>query len=293
MQSTKYSKVKRVLIEILFLNIGVALAKIIWGIISNTTSMIADGFHSFSDGASNIVGIIGIWISSKPADENHPYGHQKVETLSTIVIAFMLFFVAGRIALSAYDKILNPVVPSISFVNFAIMIITLIVNVFVVKYENKKGEELKSSILTSDAKHTQSDIYVSLSVVAGLISVKLGFTMVDPIISMFIAALIVKAGIEILKDGIDVLIDAQMLDTDEIYNIVMEFQEVIYCHKIRTRGKHDHIMVDLHIGINKDVTISDAHSIAHEIESKIMAELEGVHEVIAHVEPAKEKYRRV
>lgn len=284
-QKLKYGEVIKVLAQILVLNIVVSLAKIVYGVISNTASMIADGFHSFSDGASNVVGIVGIWFSAKPADKTHPYGHHKVETLSTIAISFLLFFVSIKIAVDAYGRIASPTEPEIGIMNFVVMILTTMVNIFVVLYEKAKGHKLKSSILISDSKHTQSDIYISISVVLGFIFIKLGFPIADPIISFFISILIAKAGIEILKEAIDVLIDAQMMDTDEIYSIVMEFEEVCYCHKIRTRGKEDHIMMDLHVGVDRHKTIEEAHSIAHRIENRIIERREGVYEVIVHVEP--------
>lgn len=289
---SKYGQVSKILGRILILNILVASAKVIYGYISNTGSMIADGIHSLSDGASNIVGIIGMRISSKPADENHPYGHQKVETLSTIAISFLLFFVGIRIAIDAYDRAINPTEARIGFLNFAIMIATLVVNFFIVSYEKAKGKQLKSSILISDAKHTESDMYTSISVIVGLISVRLGFQIVDPIVSFVISIFILRAGFEILKDGIDVLMDAQMLNTDKIHDIVMDCDEAIYCHKIRTRGKEDHIMIDLHVGIDSDISIERAHKIAHGIENKIIEKVEGVYEVIVHVEPARSKVRR-
>lgn len=282
-----YNQVRKVLIHTLLLNILVAMAKIIYGTITSTASMIADGYHSFSDATSNIVGIVGVWISSKPADESHPYGHQKVETLSTIFISVLLFFVSYEIATGAYERFINPVIPQVDIGNFVVMIVTFLVNIFIVTYELKKGKELKSSFLISDAKHTQSDLYTSVSVIIGLVAIKLGYVVVDSVISVFIAILIAKAGVEILVEAINVLIDGKMIESDKICELVRNHSEVVYCHKIRTRGKENHIMVDLHLGVNSDYTIKQAHKISHEIESMLKEELEGVREVIVHVEPAK------
>lgn len=288
-ETSNYNGVKKVLIYTLALNVLVAVAKLVYGTITKSASMVADGYHSFSDGTSNIVGLIGIWISAKPADECHPYGHQKVETISTIFISVLLFFVSFEIMSGAYSRFRNPIAPNIDKGNFIIMIITLAVNVFVVIYETKKGKELKSSFLLSDAKHTQSDIYVSLSVFVGLISAKLGYVLIDSIISIIIAIFIIKAGIEILLEGINVLIDGQMIDPEKIYEIVNKHPEVKYCHKVRTRGKENHIMIDLHVGVEENYTIKHAHEIAHEIEDVVKKEMDGIREVIVHVEPAKNK----
>lgn len=286
MSVQKYKSVRKVLLTILVLNVIVALSKIIYGMITNTSSMIADGYHSMSDGASNIIGIVGIWLASKPADKNHPYGHHKFETLATIVISLLLFFVSFEILSDAYERFKNPVMPDINVFNFVIMISTLFINTLVVWYEHKKGKELKSSILISDSKHTKSDIYVSISVIISLLAVKFGIQIVDTIVAAIIAILIIKAGLEILIPGINILSDANIIDTDEIHDLVMLIPEVIFCHKIRTRGKEDHIMVDLHVGIDKEFTLEYAHVLAHSIEDMLKDKLEGIGEVIVHMEPA-------
>lgn len=286
MSIEKYKSVRKVLLSILVLNILVALSKIIYGMITNTSSMVADGYHSMSDGASNVIGIIGIWLASKPADESHPYGHHKFETLATIVISLLLFFVSFEILSDAYERFKNPVTPDINVLNFVIMIGTLFINTLVVWYEHKKGKELKSSILISDSKHTKSDIYVSISVIVSLLAVKFGFQIVDTIVAAVIAVLIIKAGFEILIPGINILSDANIMDTDEIHDLVMLIPEVIFCHKIRTRGKEDHVMIDLHVGIDKEFTLEYAHILAHSIEDMLKSKLEGIGEVIVHMEPA-------
>jgi cation diffusion facilitator family transporter len=284
-EQNNYVKVRNVLLGILLLNILVATAKIIYGLITKTSSMIADGYHSFSDGTSNIVGLVGIWIASRPADENHPYGHHKFETLSTIVISLILFFISFKILINAYDRIKSPVAPEINSLSFIIMVVTLVINIFVTTYEAKKGRELKSSILISDAMHTRSDIYVSTSVIISLIAVRFGLVFIDAIVAAVIAILIIKAGLEILIPGINVLSDAKMINSEKIYELVMKVPEVRYCHKIRTRGKENHIMIDLHVGINKDFTLEYSHRLAHNIEDMLKEQLEGVSEAIVHLEP--------
>ncbi|WP_425447139.1 cation diffusion facilitator family transporter [Dethiothermospora halolimnae] len=287
MENYTYKKVRNVLAAILVLNIAVALAKLIYGYMTNTSSMIADGYHSFSDGASNVIGIIGIWIASKPADKSHPYGHHKFETLATIIISMLLFFISFEILSNAYDRFKNPVTPNIDIFSFVVMIVTIVVNIFVTTYESKRGRELKSSILISDSKHTKSDIYVSVSVIASLIFIQLGLIIVDTIIAVIIAILIIKAGLEILIPGINVLSDANVMNTDEIYERVMRIPEVIYCHKIRTRGKEDHVMIDLHVGIDKEFTLEYSHLLAHSIEDMLKSKIDGIGEVIIHMEPAE------
>lgn len=286
-EKNSYVYVKNVLIQILILNLLVAISKIIYGLLTNTASMSADGYHSLSDATSNIIGLIAIYVSSKPADKNHPYGHQKFETLATILISTSLFFIAYEILMSAYKRFIYPIHPKVDIFSFIIMIITLIINFFISRYEFKKGIELKSNILTSDSMHTKSDIYVSISVLISLIAIKLNFIIIDTIVAGIISILIIKAGFEILIPCINVLCDGAMIDSDSIYNFVMSFPQVIYCHKIRTHGKETHIMVDLHIGVPNSFTLEESHNLSHCIENMIVKQFEGVKEVIVHVEPVK------
>lgn len=288
MQTESYKGVRKVLIYTLVLNIIVTIAKIIYGTKTQSGSMVADGYHSFSDGISNVVGLIGIWIAAKPPDKKHPYGHQKVETIATIFISMLLFFVSYEIIIGAYGRFRNPIVPSIDAGNFVVMIITIIINLFVVNYETKEGERLNSSFLISDAKHTQGDVYTSLSVIMSLIFTKLGYPIIDSILSVIIGIIILKAGVEILLGAINILIDGKIIAPDLICKKVLEHPEVRCCHKVRTRGKENQIMIDLHVEIDKDKTIKEGHDIAHEIEDMLIEEFEGVSEVIIHLEPETE-----
>ena len=170
-----YETVKRILIIVLVLNLAVALAKLIYGWRTGSLSMISDGFHSLFDGTSNIIGIVGIILASRPPDLTHPYGHSKFETFSSIGIALLLFITCFEILQSAVGRFLNPSVPNITTLSFMIMMVTIAVNISVSWYENRKGKELGSSILIADSMHTRSDIYASLIVIAGFVLIKMGF----------------------------------------------------------------------------------------------------------------------
>ncbi|MEJ8554070.1 cation diffusion facilitator family transporter [Tepidibacter sp. Z1-5] len=282
---TYYTNVKKVLIFILILNLIVAFSKIFYGYVTNVSSMIADGIHSLGDSSSNIVGIFAIYISSKPPDDTHPYGHEKFETLASIFISLLLFSMSLKIITSSYNKLLNPTLPNINIYNFIIMILTLMINLWVSNYEFKKGKELQSEILISDSIHTKSDIYVSISVLISLFTIKMGFIILDIIISFIISILIIKASIEILTPAIKVLCDGAMIDPIKIHDLVTEIDEVLYCNNIRTHGKENRIRVDLTILVDKHLTLEKTHILSHYIEDRVIFEFNGVKEVIIHVEP--------
>ena len=281
----RFQKIRRILIYILFLNWGVAAAKLIYGWLTHSASMTADGFHSFSDGSSNIIGLLGIWIASRPIDESHPYGHKKYETLTSVGISALLFVVCINVVRQGILRFLQPVVPEVTFMSFLVMGVTLAINVAVMVYETRMGRALKSDILISDALHTRADILTSSSVIVTLIGIKLGYSILDPIASLVIAIFIGYAGVEILKESSRVLSDGVAIRIDEIEKVVLSIKGVKECHHIRSRGRPDDIHIDLHVLVDPDMHVHKAHHLSYAIENKIKRDFQGVTDVVVHMEP--------
>jgi len=281
-----YQKIRKILLVILALNWLTALAKIIYGISSRCSSMTADGFHSLSDGTSNLIGLLGIHFACQPVDKDHPYGHKKYETLFSLAISAMLFIVAFNLIKQGWERLVNPVLPQVDISSFLIMAVTLAVNIWVMRYEYKKGEELKSDILVSDSLHTRADIFTSFSVIASLIAIKLGLPIIDPLITILISLFIGFAAFEIAKQSSDVLCDtAVFLDDQKIRDIVLKTKGVRSCHKIRSRGRIDDIHIDLHVQVNPNMHIDNAHQISDQIEEAIKSAIPGITDVVVHMEP--------
>ena len=284
-EQERYIQIRNVLLGILFLNWGVALAKIIYGRSIGSASMVADGFHSLSDGASNIIGLVGISISVRPADGDHPYGHKKYESFTAIAIALLLFIMGTEILRGAFSRLSNPIVPEVSLSSFGVMVITIIVNLLVVKFESKTGRRLESDILTSDALHTRSDIFVSLSVIITLVAVKLGVVWLDMVAAIVIAGLILRAGIQVLLRSSEVLCDRIIVDPSTITKIVVSIPGIQGCHKIRTRGRKDDIYIDLHMLVADKMPVEKAHELASQVETTLKKEIHGVSDIVVHIEP--------
>lgn len=281
-----YSQIKRILIVILVLNWGVAIAKMVLGFATRCQSMTADGFHSLSDGASNIIGLVGIALSSKPVDQDHPYGHRKYETFFSLGIAALLFLVAISLVHEGVNKIWHPVATEVNVLSFAVMIVTMVINFAVMKYEYSRGKSIRSDFLVADSMHTKADILTSFSVIVALIGIKLGFQVADPIITLVIAVFIAHSGIEIIRDASRVLCDTvAIIDTDKISGIVMTVKGVKECHKIRTRGRPDDIWIDLHVQVDPDMHIDHAHKICYEVEEVIKKKIPEASDVLVHIEP--------
>jgi len=277
--------IRRVLWVTLFCNICVSGAKIGYGCFSHSVSITADGFHSMFDGVSNIMGFIGIYFASNPPDEEHPYGHRKIETIFTIFIGVMMSLTCLEIFKQVYESIKSEPQVSVTTESFLIMIITLGVNIFVTTYEKRRGKKLNSEFLIADAQHTRSDIYATIGVIIGLIFMKLGFTRADTIVGAIVGILVARAGIRILRDAADVLADRKQMDTQRIKEIVCGIDNVVDCHKVRTRGTNSHIFIDLHITVKPELSVVDGHKIAHIAEERIKGNIRAEVDIVVHIEP--------
>ncbi|MDI6745257.1 MAG: cation diffusion facilitator family transporter [Thermodesulfovibrionales bacterium] len=278
-------QIRKVLICTLILNSLVAIAKIIYGYITNSIAITSDGFHSLFDGVSNILGLIGIWIASHPPDEEHPYGHKKYETLFTIVIAVMIFATCFQILKQVYHSIVEYHETKVTVASFAVMFITMAVNIFVTIYERRKGIELKSEFLVADSMHTKSDILASIGVIVSLIITKSGYRIADTIAGLVIAFLIARIGYEIIKRASDVLVDTICIDTSAVESVINSVEGVKGCHDIRTRGTEHAINLDLHILVDPKISAEEAHKIADSVEEKIKGSFPAVTDIVVHIEP--------
>jgi len=285
----RYVALRRTLLYVLFCNLGVALAKVLYGKMAGVASVTADGFHSLSDGASNIIGLFGLAFAFRPADASHPYGHKKFETFASLGIAMLLFGAASEIIREVWTRLSTSHIPEIRTESFAIVAVTILVNTFVVFWEKSVGRKWRSDFLLADALHTQSDIFVSLGVFGTLVAVRLGLPWMDTLTALVIVGLIVRAGIAIIRESSRILCDANVLHPEAIAHVVREIPEVQGCHKIRTRGRADDIHLDLHVLVDEKMSVEEAHRISEEVEQVIKQKFNGVTDVTVHIEPTTEK----
>lgn len=284
--SDRMRSVRRVLWAILFLNLAVAAAKYIYGYISGSASMQADGIHSVFDSAGNVVGLVGIAIASRPADEGHPYGHAKFETYASLVIGVLLLLAAFEVGSSAVEKLATQNYSAeVTPLSFIVMIGTLAVNMGVTLYERRQGKILKSEILLADASHTLSDAFVSMGVIAGLVLVLLGFPMADPIMALLVTVAILATAFDVFKHALATLSDHARIPEDDIKAAALEVSGVRDAHRIRTRGTEGEIYADLHVLVAPDMTVMAAHQLADEVERAVSERFPGVADVLVHVEP--------
>jgi len=282
-------RIRVVLWWVLSLNVLVALAKIAWGLISGSVAMLADGFHSMFDGVSNVVGLVGMGMAARPADRDHPYGHGKYETYASAAIGAMLVLAAYRVGSAAIERLRSGGEgPTVTAMSFAVMIGTLAINITVTLWERREGKRLNSSILLADARHTGSDVLVSLGVIAGLVLVRMGYEQADAIVALLVSGAIVFTAWTVFKEASVTLSDAARIPAAEICDVVLSVPGVLGCHKIRTRGSEAEIYVDMHVQVDASRTVADGHRIVELTERAVAEHFDSVADVIAHLEPFDE-----
>jgi cation diffusion facilitator family transporter len=283
-----YRAVRRVLWITMGLNLIATAAKLAVGYWTGSLSLIADGFDSVFDSASNVVGLVGIYLAARPADEDHPYGHRKAETMTALVISSLLFLTTWELIQSAIQRLRNPslIEAQVNVWSFAALLASIAVHLTVVWYELREGRKLHSDVLVADALHTRADIFVSLSVIGGLIAVSLGFPLADPILALIIALVIAKIGIDIIRKGSPTLMDRVAVSPEEIKEIALSVPGVLVCHRVRSHGHETAVYVDLHISVEPSTPIAEAHAIAHEVQSRLRERIPHLQDVTTHIEPA-------
>jgi cation diffusion facilitator family transporter len=284
--SARYAAVARVLIRVLVLNLGVAFAKIAFGYASGAISILSDGFHSLTDAASNVVGLVGVRAAGRPPDEDHPYGHRKYETVAAAAVTLFLLLVMIEVLRNAWGHLSGRTAPpEISISAFVVMIVTVAVNLIVIWYESREAERLASEVLLADAMQTRGDVWTSVTVIAALAGARSGLPILDPLAALVVAGFIGHAGYQIARATTGILSDRIVMSDADLERVVMSVPGVLGCHHIRTRGSADHVFLDLHIWLPPNMRLTDAHELSHVVKDRLMGRYPQIADAIIHIEP--------
>lgn len=286
------SQVRKVLWITLLLNLFVMALKATIGFATGSLSLQADALHSITDSANNILGLIANRFSSPLPDREHPYGHQKFEAVGALGIAAFLGIACFEILQGAVERLAfggKPVEVSPS--ELWLLSIVLAVNIFVAVYERNVGKKIGSPILIADAKHTTSDIWVTVVVIAGLIGVWQASVLdlpqlrsLDVILAFPVALMVFYSGWEVIRENLPWLVDEMAIAPEKIHQIVMETPGVVNCHDIASRGVLGRqVFIEMHLIVDT-TDVKTAHKITEQIEQRL-AERFGKVRVSIHVEP--------
>ena len=288
------SQVRRVLWLTLLLNLFVMALKFTLGMATGSLSLKADALHSVTDSANNILGLVTNRFSSPKPDREHPYGHQKFEAVGALGIAAFLGIACFEILQGAVEQIFfttEKVVAVVTKTELWLLLVVLGINIFVAFYERSVGRKVNSPILIADAKHTMSDIWVTIVVIIGLIGVWQAENInlpqlqwLDVVLAFPVAILVFHSGWEVISENLPWLVDEMAIAPEAIHDLVIEVPGVISCHDIASRGMLGRqVFIEMHLIVDTEDLIV-AHQITEQIEESLEAKFGKVRAVI-HVEP--------
>ncbi|MCJ7535797.1 MAG: cation-efflux pump [Anaerolineales bacterium] len=280
-------RIRWVLIITMLLNFLATAIKLAAGLATGALSVVADGLDSLFDGISNLVGLVGLNLAARPPDSNHPYGHRKFETIAALSIAFLLFLTSWQLLQTAWARWWSDEVPEINLWTIAAIVVSMLIQGGTSYYELRQGRKLRSEVLVADALHTRASILISLSVLIGLLLVGLGFPKADPLLAAFVALMIAKIGVDILREILPVLVDQAAFDPSQIAQVVDDVGGIESFNRVRSRGAAGSAAIDLHVRVSAEKTVREANVIADEVRRRLLS-LDGVSDVTVQIEAARQ-----
>jgi cation diffusion facilitator family transporter len=287
---TRHQQVNQVLIITLAFNLIVALGKILVGLASGALAILADGFHSLGDAAGNLVGLLVNRVASQPPDDDHPYGHRRFESAGALVIGVLLAVTAWEVLQGVAVSLWSDAAPvTVNHLTLAVLVGTLIVNLFISHYQTRMGHQLRSTLLLADAENTRSDVYVTLSVLFSSIMAMWGIVWIDTVVALIVAALIVRAAFRILTQSGGVLVDTAPYTPDTLQTYVTFVPQVTEVARVRSRGSRDAAHIDVDVLVAPTLTTAETAEIAERIRCELCRQVHarggGVAEVEVHFAP--------
>ena len=271
---------------VLILNAIVALVKLGVGLRTGSLTVLGAALESGLDMFNNVIGVMLVAVAGRGPDENHPYGHDKFETLGALGIVGFLSISCFELLRSGVSALMSGRAPErIAPADVWVIIATVGVNMFVVWYERRRARELGSAFLLADAAHTGSDILVTLMAVASLAFSAIGLVWLDGAFAVTVALIIAWSGYQIMRQTIPVLVDERAIDSTRLRDVVLGVRDVLEVRQTRSRSTASgQIFVEVTIAVSGTMSVDDAHRLADEVEAAIERAF-GVSQVTVHVEP--------
>ena len=274
----------------IFQNAMLSVFKLIAGMVANSNAMISDAIHSASDVFSTIIVVIGVKISSRESDREHPYGHERMECVAALLLSMVLFITGLGIGVQAFRDIVqgnyeNLETPGILALIAAI--VSIIAKEGMYWYTRHYAKKIDSAALMADAWHHRSDAFSSIGALIGIAGSRMGFPVMDAVASLVIFVFIAKASFDIFRDAIDKMVDHSCDEQTEkeIYDCVMKHEDVLGISLLQSRIFGNKIYVDLEIEVDASYTLEKAHAIAEEIHEDIERNFPKVKHVMIHENP--------
>ncbi|HPQ96491.1 MAG TPA: cation diffusion facilitator family transporter [Thiolinea sp.] len=291
----KAAAIQRVTLTGAILNTILSVAQLIGGFFSGSQALIADGFHTLSDLASDFVVLFAAHHAHKEADDNHPYGHRRIETLATILLALMLVAVAGGIFWQAWQR-LSGTVPANPVQAYAMLfaIAAIAGKEALYHYTIRLARRICSRMLEANAWHHRSDVFSSIIVLIGIAGTWAGLPWLDPLAAMIVAGMILYMAGRMLSDSIMELVDTG-LDPEKVSAIsqfMAELPGVENVHMLRTRRMGGEVFADAHIQVGEDISVSEGHQVAEYVMQRLKRRFPEMADVTVHIDPENDEIQR-
>ena len=272
-------------------NIGLSVIKLIAGIVANSGAMISDAVHSASDVFSTVIVMVGVHLASKQSDKEHPYGHDRLECEAAIILAVLLFLTGVGIGISGIEKITSGDTSTLEVPGMLALgaaIVSIVVKELMYWYTINAAIKIKSGALMADAWHHRSDALSSIGALLGILGARMGYPILDPIASLLICVMIAKAAWEIFDDAMGKMVDTACPEKvqQEMRKVIMANAKVLSIDDLKTRLFGSKMYVEVEIGVEATLTLSEAHNIAEGVHSSIEKNFPDVKHCMVHVNPA-------
>jgi cation diffusion facilitator family transporter len=285
---SRYREIRKVTLIGSVIDLALAVLKLIFGFVANSQALIADGIHSLSDLATDFMVLFAAKHGSRDADETHPYGHGRFETLATVALGISLMVVAAGIAWDAIDRLFNPeelLQPGIWALVVAIL--SVFSKEWIYHYTMRVAKKLKSGMLKANAWHSRTDAISSIVVVIGVGGTMAGLEYLDSIAAVLVGAMVAKIGWDLAWQSVHELVDTA-LDPERVELIrkeILGVGGVRELHMLRTRLMGGDALVDVHVIVDPKLSVSEGHYIGEKVRKRLIQEVEEVTDVMVHVDP--------
>ncbi|HFC91526.1 MAG TPA: cation transporter [Leucothrix mucor] len=289
----RYEATHKVTLTGIIINILLSVAQLIGGFFAHSQALIADGLHTLSDLASDFVVLYAAKLASKDADEEHPYGHERIETVATVILGMALAGVAVGIGLSALDRLLHPenlLQPSALAILFAL--VAIIAKEGLYQYTNYIANQVNSNLLRANALHHRSDAISSLFVMLGVASsVLLQIPWLDAVAAILVAIMIFYMGARLILDSTMELVDTavELNKVSKVKEFISSLEGVDSLHLLRTRKMGSKVLADVHIQVNSYLTVSEGHYIAESVMNKTRIAFPEMTDITVHIDPENDE----
>lgn len=275
-------QVRQVLLIEGAVNVMISLSKLIVGLSTGSSAIIADAVHSMSDVINNLFAWFAMKVAQSPPDKNHHYGHQKFEQLAVFALASLLCIVAFEVIVNAIKRFGLPVEQSV--VGLVVLLITLVINTALTLWERRWAQRLDSAILQADASHTLSDVLSTVVIIIGWQMAALGYYWLDTVFALIVGGIIFRLAFKLFQRAIPVLVDQSQFDHDILIEAVNHITAVKKVRQLRARGEGINQTADVTITVDANLSTKESHLIADSIEQMLATKFD-IRDVVVHVEP--------